>query len=83
MSGPVVGAMRRDSNGTCYEPLDILADTRCRNLERIKDKNCKPHLIELLKITQNGKIKFITVQVLCSWRVTSFFAFILKLINNS
>jgi len=35
MSGPVVGVMRRDSNGTYYEPPDTLADTRRRNLERI------------------------------------------------
>lgn len=34
--GPVVGAMRRDSNGTCYEPPDIPADMKCRNLKRIK-----------------------------------------------
>lgn len=35
ISGPVVGAMRRDSNGTCYEPPNIPADIRCCNLERI------------------------------------------------
>lgn len=49
ISGPVVGAMRRDSNGTCYEPPNIPADMRCRILERITKLKKND-----LKITQNG-----------------------------
>lgn len=48
--GLVVGVMCCDLNGICYELLDIFVDMRCCNFERIKDKNCKLYLIELLKI---------------------------------